>query len=48
MQGYTHKMIAQALGISHRTVNIHVEHIKDKIGAHSKAHMLQYISLNLH
>ncbi len=37
---YQHKAIAKALGISQRTVEIHLSNIGAKLGAKSKAHIL--------
>ena len=48
VKGHTHKMIAQSLNISPRTVNAHIEHIKQKTNTSSKAALLKYIELHLH
>jgi DNA-binding CsgD family transcriptional regulator len=48
IKGYTHKMIAASLNISHRTVSTHIEHIKQKTNSSSKASLLEYLELNLY
>ena len=48
IKGHTHKMIAQTLQISPRTVNAHIEHIKQKANISSKAGLLKYIDLKLY
>lgn len=35
--GYTDREIADTLFISHRTANVHVAHIYEKLGVHSRA-----------
>lgn len=40
-RGYTHKMIAKELGISPRTVETYLEHIKDKTDTHTKGEVGQ-------
>ncbi len=41
-RGYTQKMIAQELGISPRTVETHLEHIKEKTDTHTKGELVKY------
>jgi DNA-binding NarL/FixJ family response regulator len=41
-QGHTSKRIGAELGISHTTVNKHVEHIKQKLGIHRKAGLIRF------
>ena len=45
--GYTNKEIAQRLHISVKTVEVHRSHIVERIGAESKADLIQY-ALNQH
>lgn len=42
-RGYTHKMIAQELGISPRTVETYLEHIKEKTDTHTKGELVKYL-----
>lgn len=42
-RGYTSKRIGKQLGISHTTVNKHVEHIKQKLGINRKAGLIRYV-----
>lgn len=39
-QGKTHKQIARMLRISHHTVKIHAEHIREKMEVHSMSQAL--------
>ncbi|MEQ9365938.1 MAG: response regulator transcription factor [Leptospirales bacterium] len=41
-RGYTSKRIGAELGISHTTVNKHVEHIKQKLGINRKAGLIRF------
>lgn len=44
IQGYTFKMIARTLNISARTVETHVEHIKQKSNCHTKSELIYFLS----
>lgn len=46
-KGYTQKMIAKELDISIRTVETHLNHVKDKTHTHSRGELVQYL-LKLH
>lgn len=46
LKGYTLKMIAQELDISVRTVETHLDHIKNKVGVSSKAALVKYLHTN--
>ncbi len=41
------KQIANALGISHNTVRIHIKHINDKVGVRSKSAILSQFIRNM-
>lgn len=42
-KGYTLKMIAKELAISPRTVETHLNHVKDKTDSHSKGELVKYL-----
>ncbi len=42
-KGYTHKMIAKELNISPRTVETHLNHVKDKSNTYSKGDLVKYL-----
>jgi DNA-binding CsgD family transcriptional regulator len=42
-RGYTQKMIAKELGISPRTVETHLQHIKEKTQTYSKGDLVKYL-----
>lgn len=43
-RGYNLKMIAQALDLSYRTVETHVQHIKQKANCHTKAELIRFLA----
>jgi DNA-binding CsgD family transcriptional regulator len=46
-RGYSSKNIARKLGdVSYRTVEKHIEHIKEKLGCHYKADLTEYVWYN--
>jgi DNA-binding CsgD family transcriptional regulator len=42
-KGYTQKMIAKELGISPRTVETYLNHVKEKTGSYSKGDLVKYL-----
>ena len=42
-KGYSLKMIARELAISPRTVETHLNHVKDKTNSHSKGELVKYL-----
>ncbi len=42
LQGFSAKMIAQKLGLSSRTIETHIEGIKNRLGCFRKSEIIEY------
>jgi DNA-binding CsgD family transcriptional regulator len=47
LSGYNLKMIAYELKISYRTVETHIQHIKEKSGCRTKAELVKFLSCSI-
>ena len=42
VQGFTNRLIADRLGIGERTVDSHVDHVRDKLGVRTRAQIASW------